>query len=218
MPRLPFNTTCSIYRGPNHADAGDLVGVFDCRLVLENGIQQFAGQPNRLGWITIEVYAVEHGWTDDPLSYDPLLADRIAIPDDAEPQYQIWYADVINWKTQPEYDRLNIIAAIAAPEEPGDPGEDCPNAGLLVIDVETDIQTIGSGAEHWWQFSATPGTHRFILDVTVSGGDEVLIWQGDDCESLGSGPTLSISSSGVINLTLDPVSLTVLQVAGSYGP
>lgn len=28
----------------------------------------------------------------------------------------------------------------------------------------------------------------------------------------------SISSSGVINLTLDPVSVTVLTVRGSYGP
>lgn len=169
MPRLPFNTTCSVYRGPNHADAGDLVGVFDCRLVLENGIQQFAGQPNRLGWITIQVYAVEHGWTDDPLSYDPLLADRIAIPDDAaEPQYQVWYADVINWKSQAEYDRLNVIAAIPDPGG-GDAlpsgGETCTSAVTIETDVEYSFDTDNPLGYYRWPTTDSPV--HFIVNLTA---------------------------------------------------
>lgn len=85
---------------------------------------------------------------------------------------------------------------------------------------------------------ATPGQLQIVLlnkhtssrdiTITVKGGTRVSstvtrtqFGGGSPSELAPTTRTrgsTSISSSGVINLTLDPVSLTVLRVAGSYGP
>lgn len=171
MPRAPFIHTVTIYRGPDHVDAGEVVDVLDCRVVLEDGIQEIEGQPIRAGWITLPPYDLSHGWTEAG-EWNPFLADRLAAPDyEEDPTYQIWYADVINWKEQAEYYRLNIIPIIE-----GEPVEDLLPDGTgacglrPTIELDKAYAFDGSTTFGYYQYPTGLSSGAKHVTVTVSGG------------------------------------------------
>jgi len=106
MPRAPFNTDCDVFEGPRGTNPNVLRGSCDCRLVVQNGIMMFgADKPIRVAWLTLDAVTPRGSWIQPAFSFDPGVADQIAVPMGTAKRFWVLYVDQINWQGQALYRR-----------------------------------------------------------------------------------------------------------------
>lgn len=184
MPRLPFNNTCDIFKGPGTATPGQYVGTFPCRFVVEDGIHALGpGCPTVPAYLTILGYQPQGAWTSPFFGMDATLCDRIAIPSGQAPRFWVLYTDAIIWLAQPAYYRAYLVY-LPAPT-PGPAGGIVWGGSASVSGVH---DFVGEGGIVWGG-SAGISTIRLI---TGSGG---ILWGGSANKYFSS---LFVGSGGIL--------------------
>lgn len=122
MPRGPFNTTCDVFHGPRGAIPNALRGSNSCRLVMQNGIMLIGNnKPVRVAWVTMEAVTPVGAWIPPAFSFDPGVADQIAVPQGTAKRFWVLYVDAVIWNGQPLYKRAclaELPIPLVNPEPP----------------------------------------------------------------------------------------------------